>query len=218
MRVTVLAVAAALTLTVATGCADKPKHRDGTAAPAGSPAPSTSASAAPVEAPVGTVGSSTPPTGTPTSNGTTGATAPTACRVNQLAADIEQFIPPGKAGSSQDARVKLVNGGNRCTVSGYIGLQLFAGQEPRETKVTRINGAQETVTLDRGASAWVRIAWNFQPLPDEQGPEPVCEPRPTAAAVTLPGQTDPIRVNEEFGRVCWHGEVYVGPLTATRPS
>src|ERR1044071_7217489 len=103
MRVTALAVAAALTLMVATGCADKPKHDDGTAAPAGSP--SASAESTPTEStPAETAGPTTTPTGTQT---TAGNTTPARCQTNQLTGDIEQYAPPGQAGSTYQARVKL---------------------------------------------------------------------------------------------------------------
>jgi hypothetical protein len=215
MRVTVLAVAAALALTVATGCADKPEHQDGTAAPAGSPAPSTSASA-PEAAPVGTLGSSAPPTGTQANTGTNNA--PARCQTTQLTGDIEQYEPPGQAGSTYQARVKLTNTGNRCTISGYINIQLLANDAPRETKVTRVDGAAETVTLNKGDSAWAFIGWSFLPNADEQGTEPVCAPKPTGALVTPPGGSGSIRIAENFGVVCSHGEIFTRPVSATRPS
>jgi len=220
MRVTALAVAAALTLAVATGCAgNKPQHQDGAAGPAGLPTPSTTTSNSASAAPTGPAPSGTPATDTPVANGGTGtAGPPSRCKTSQLAVDIEQYTPPGKAGSEQDARVRLTNGGSRCTMSGYIGLQLFAGPQPRETKVVEANGPPQTVTIDRGQSAWAHIAWGFLPNADEQNVEPECGPRPTGAAVTPPGQTDSIRVTEEFGRVCHHGEVYMSPVTATRPA
>jgi hypothetical protein len=220
MRVTALAVAAVLTLAVATGCAgDKPKHQDGAAAPAGPQVPSTSSTTS--SPPAEPAGSSTPvPSGTTATNtqANTGATTPQPCRTGQLTADIEQYTPEGKAGSEQDARLRLTNGGNRCTLTGFARLQLFAGQEPRETKVVEFDGPAKTVTLDRGQSAWAHIAWRFQPMPDEQGVEPLCGPRPTSAAVTPPGQNESIRVTEDFRRVCWHGEVLVSPMSTTRPA
>jgi hypothetical protein len=81
---------------VATGCADKPKHQDGTAAPAGSPSASTENT--PIE--------STPPTESETSKAPTGTAtnagtnAPVKCQTNQLTGDIEQYEPPGQAGST----------------------------------------------------------------------------------------------------------------------
>ncbi|WP_203993092.1 DUF4232 domain-containing protein [Virgisporangium aurantiacum] len=212
MRVTALAVAAALTLMVATGCTDKPRHQDGTAAPAGSPSASTEGTppteSAPTEA-------STTPTGTPTN---VGANTPAKCQTNQLTGDIEQYAPPGQAGSSYQARVKLTNTGNRCTLAGYITLQLLANNEPRETKVTRSDGAVETVTLNRGDSAWALIVWTFRPNADEADTQPLCGPRATAALVTPPGASGSIRIAEEFGVVCAHGEIVTRPVSATRPS
>lgn len=213
MRVTVLAVAAALALTVATGCADKPRHEAGPAAPAGSPSTSTSA---PTEAtPTEATDPSTPPTGTQT---TTGNNTPARCQTSQLTGDIEQFAPPGQAGSSYQARVKLTNTGNRCTMSGYINLQLLANGQPRETNVKHSDGTTETVSLDRGDSAWALIVWTFRPNADEADTEPLCGPRPTAALVTPPGGSGSIRIAEEFGVVCAHGEVYTRPVSATRPA
>jgi hypothetical protein len=219
MRVTALAVAAVMTLAVATGCSgNKPRHQDGAAAPAGST--STSASA-PATATTPTQEASTPaPSGTTASNTTAGQanTGPTPkCRASQLDADIEQYTPAGKAGSEQDARVRLINSGDRCTITGYIGIKLLAGSQARETKITETNGPPKTVTLDRGQTAWAQIMWRFQPAPDEQDKEPICGARPTAASLTPPGQSESIRVDEQFGRVCNHGEIYMFPVTATRP-
>lgn len=215
MRVTALAVAAALTLAVAAGCTgNKPQHRDGEAAPAGTP--SVSSAPATSETPA-------PEASTPVASGTAGNTQANAggpaprCRVSQLDADIEQYVPEGKAGSTQDARVRFINSGDRCTMTGYIKIQLFAGQEPRETKVTESNGPPKTVTLARGQTAWAQIMWGFQPAPDEQDKEPVCGARPTAAALTPPGESQSVRVSEQFGRVCNHGEIFMSPVTATRP-
>jgi hypothetical protein len=217
MRVTVLAVAAALTLSVAAGCAgNKPQHRDGAAAPAGSPTQSATATAtATTPAPQ----SGTPaPTGTTIPNNTqTSSGPPPRCKSSQLAASLEEYIPAGKAGSTQDARVKLFNSGERCALSGYVKLQLFAGPEPRETKVVEANGPAKTVTLDRGQSAWAQIAWSFLPAADEQT-EPHCLPRATSVAVTPPGQSDSLRVTHPFRAVCQHGEIYMSPVSATRPA
>jgi len=198
---------------VATGCADKPEHKDGTAAPAGSP--STSASASTEATPTGTTGPSTTPTGTPTNAGNT---APAKCQTNQLTGDIEKFEPPGQAGSSYQARVKLTNTGDRCTMSGYVNLQLLANGGPRETKVTRSDGAVETVTLNRGDSAWALLVWTFSPNADEADTQPLCGPRATAALVTPPGGSGSIRIAEDFGVICAHGEIITRPVSATRPS
>ena len=212
MRVTALAVAAALALLVATGCADKPEHRDGTAAPAGTPTASTES--APTE--------STPvegtPTGTATNKTAAGTNAPARCQTNQLTGDIEKYEPAGQAGSTYQARVKLTNTGNRCTLAGYITLQLLANDQPRETKVTRSDAAVETVTLDKGDSAWALIVWTFRPNADEADTQPLCGPRATAAAVTPPGGSGSIRISEEFGVICAHGEIITRPVSATRPS
>jgi hypothetical protein len=215
MRVTVLAVAAALTLSVATGCAGKPRNDGGTAAPAGTPTASASAPASVEPAPTQSTDPSTPPTGTQTNAGNT---TPTKCQTSQLTGDIEQYAPPGQAGSSYQARVKLTNTGNRCTMSGYINIQLLANGSPRETKVTKSGDAAETVTLNKGDSAWAIIAWSFLPNADEQGTEPVCAPKATGALVTPPGGTGTIRIAEDFGVICSHGELYTRPVSATRPS
>jgi hypothetical protein len=213
MRVTPLAIAAVLTLAVATGCGgNKPQHQDGAAAPAGTPSagsPSATATTPPSQEPSGTPASSA-------TNTTQTNTTPQRCRTSQLAADIEQYTPAGKAGSTQDARVRLTNNGDRCSITGYVKLQLFAGSQPRETKVVESNGPPKTVFLDRGQSAWAQIAWSFLPAADEQQ-EPICSPRATSAAVTPPGQSDSIRVTEQFRAVCNHGEIYVSPVSATRP-
>src|SRR5688500_4302694 len=106
MRVTALAVAAALALTVATGCADQPRREAGPAVPAGSPSTSTSAPTEAIPTETATTDPGTSPTGTQT---TPGNNAPARCQTNQLTGDIEQFEPPGQAGSSYQARVKLTN-------------------------------------------------------------------------------------------------------------
>ena len=216
MRVTALAVAAALTLMVATGCADKPKHRDGTAAPAGSPSASTES------APTGTSPTESAPAETPTPSGTSSGTQTSTnttakCQTNQLTGDIEQYAPPGQAGSSYQARVKLTNTGNRCTMSGYLSIQLLANDQPRETNVKHSDGPNETVTLNKGDSAWTIIVWSFLPNADEDT-NPPCNPRATGALVTPPGGSGSIRIAEDFGVLCKHGEIYTRPVSATRPS
>lgn len=217
MRVTALAVAAALTLAVATGCAGtKPERQDGAAAPAGTPTQSAS-TPAPATTPTQEPSGSPTQSGTATGNTTqTNGNPPQRCRTGQLTADVEQYTPEGKAGSTQDARVKLSNTGDRCTLTGYVKLQLFAGTQARETRTVESNGPPRTVTLDRGQSAWAQISWSFLPAADEQT-EPYCSPRATAIAVTPPGQSDSIRVTEPFRAICQHGEIYMSPLSATRP-
>jgi hypothetical protein len=216
MRVTALAVAAALTLAVATGCAGtRPQHQDGAAAPAGTP----SASAGPVQEtpPAESTPSQSASASATTNNTQTNTnTTPQRCRTSQLAAAIEEYVPAGKAGSTQDARVKLSNNGERCTLTGYVKLQLFTGSAPRETRMVESNGPPKTVTLDRGQSAWAQVAWSYLPTDDEQV-EPYCSPRATSVAVTPPGQTESIRVTQAFRAVCNHGEIYASPVSATRP-
>jgi hypothetical protein len=211
MRVTALAVAA-LALAVSTGCASRPQHQDGSAAPAGSPGPSAPASAAPS----GTPTASAPATsGAPTTS--TGDTTPARCQISQITADIEQFERPGQSGASQSARVKFTNTGNSCTMSGYIGLQLLANGQPRETRLVHAGGPPQTVTLHKGGVAWALIDWMFTPDPDETDTDPICAPRPTGALVAPPGASGSIRVAEDFGTLCRHGQVYTSPVSTTRP-
>lgn len=218
----VLLAAAAVSLMVVSGCDDGPQRQPGTAAPAGVPAPS---------APARTPTPSRTATGTPdrpTGAATTGAHGPTApvgaatpgrCRARQLTGDIEQYVRPGQAGASQIARVRLTNTGSRCTMSGYIGIQLLdANGRPRETKLVRTGDAQERLTLDRGQSAWTLIDWMTTPGPDEDDSTPLCRPRPTAALVTPPGVTGAIHIDEDFRTVCRHGEIYLAPVSRTRPN
>jgi hypothetical protein len=218
MRV-VLATVVALSLAMAAGCGNGPQRQAGTAAPAGTPAPAVSEPALPAASESTAVADTTgAPTGSST-GGSTGAAAPGRCQAGQLTGDIEQFERPGQAGASQSARVRLTNTGARCTMSGYIGLQLLAADgQPRETSIVRTGGAPERLTLDRGQTAWALLDWMFTPNADEENTEPLCGPKPAAALVTPPGATGTIRITEDFGTVCRHGQVYTSPVTATRPT
>lgn len=205
MRVTALAVAAVLALTVATGCTGRPEHQSGAAVPAGSPAPSTTSTrtaAAPTETKSPSATTSTPAN-----------TTPARCRTDQLTGDIEQYEPPGQAGSAYQARVKLTNTGVRCTMSGYIDIRLLSNGQPRETTVTRSGRATETVTLDRGDSAWTKIVWVFVPGNNENS----CDPRVTGARIVPPGGGGALEIDETLGQVCEHGGVLVSPVSASKP-
>ena len=216
MRVVLLAVAA-LSLAAATGCSNGPQRQEGAAAPAGAPTPSVSESALPaVSSP--TVTSPTNASTRGATGSSTGVAAPGRCQASQLTGDIEQFERPGQAGASQSARVRLTNKGARCTMSGYIGLQLLANGKPRETSLVHAGGSPKRLTLDRGQTAWALIDWMFTPDPDEQDTEPMCAPKPTAALVTPPGVAGTIRITENFGTLCRHGEIYTSSVTTTRPS
>jgi hypothetical protein len=52
---------------------------------------------------------------------------------------------------------------------------------------------------------------------DELDGSPPCAPQPIAARVTAPGETVSMRVVVNFGQVCAHGEIFVGPMSPTRP-
>jgi hypothetical protein len=58
----------------------------------------------------------------------------------------------------------------------------------------------------------------FTPDAEEENTEPLCAPKPVAALVTPPGAAGTIRITEDFGAVCRHGEVYTSPVTTARPS
>jgi len=200
--------AAGLSLALVAGCTSGPQRQPGVAAPAGQASPSASE-----------------PGGSPTSSssaspdpGPTGVNAPGQCRADQLTGDIEQYERPGQAGASQLARLGLTNVGARCTMSGYVGLQLLAANgQPRETGVTHVGGPAELVTLDPGRTAWALIVWMFTPSPDEEDTVPLCGPRPTAALVTPPGASGTVRITEDFGTVCRHGAVDTNAVSLTRP-
>jgi hypothetical protein len=130
--------AAGLSLALAAGCTSGPQRQPGVAAPAGQASPSASE-----------------PGGSPTSSssaspdpGPTGVNAPGHVPGRPAHGDIEQYERPGQAGASQLARLGLTNVGARCTMSGYVGLQLLAANgQPRETGVThcrRPSGACHT--------------------------------------------------------------------------
>ena len=214
MRV-VLATVVALSLAMAAGCGHGPQRQAGAAAPAGTPAPVVSAPTLPAASESTAVADTTgAPSGTSAS-----AAAPGRCQAGQLTGDIEQFERPGQAGASQSARVRLTNTGARCTMSGYIGLQLLtADGQPRETSIVRTGSSPERLTLNRGQTAWALIDWMFTPNADEANTEPLCGPKPATALVTPPGVTGTIRITEDFGTVCRHGQVYTSPVTATRPT
>jgi len=217
MRVVLLAVAA-LSLAAATGCSNGPQRQEGAAAPAGAPTPSVSESALPAASTPTATSPASGRTGGPT-GGPTSVAAPGRCQAKQLKGDIEQFERAGHAGSEQAARVRLTNTGARCTMSGYLGMQLLAANgQPRETSVVHGGSSPKRVTLGRGETAWAEFGWVFMPDPDEENTEPLCGPKPTAALVTPPGVSGTIRITENFGRLCQHGEIYVFPVTATRPA
>jgi hypothetical protein len=212
MRVTALAVAAAaLALTVATGCSGTPEHQDGSAAPAGSPAPSSTTST--TTDPTTATSATTP---TPNGTGTTPANNTTAakCTPGQLSGDIEQYSPPGQAGGSHQARLKLTNTGARCTMNGYVEVRLLSNGQVRPTRVTHTSGSYDPVTLNRGDSAWMIMVWFSTPGGDEQS----CAPLVTGALITPPGASGEVEVAENIGQVCGHGNVQITALTATRPS
>lgn len=212
MRALALAVAAALTLTMATGCADRPRHDAGPAAPAGTPAGSESVSPTTSAAPAAETASPEP-----TSTGTT-TTTTARCQTSQLSGSLELYEPPGQAGSTYQARVKLTNNGDNCTMSGFVDVRLLADGQPRETKVTRRNAPGQTVTLGKGDVAWVGFSWIFSPDADEADKQPLCGPRATGALVTPPGSSTPLRVTGNIGVVCRHGEIDLNPITKVRPS
>ncbi len=227
MRVAVMAVGVAVAAVA--GCG--PVRQDGDAAPAGAARGSGGAPAA--ATPTGAAASASAGRSTPADTGGAasasagrsspadagGAAAPGPCRTGQLRGDIEQFEPPGQAGSEQDAWLSLFNTGPRCTLSGFVGLQLLtADGQPRETRVTRSPDKPARVVLATGDTAWTLLVWSFMPHPDEADTEPLCGPKADAVQVTPPNQSDGLRIVENIRVICNHGEIFLRPLTATRPT
>jgi hypothetical protein len=161
-------------------------------------------------------------TPTPTTTGTTAlpaGAAVTRCETSDLRARLDPYTPPGRAGGSQSAGLGLTNIGDRpCSMVGYPSLQLLdAAGQPRETSVVRAGGKPVRVRVEPGGTAWSVIEWMFTPHPDEENTEPLCAPAPTQARVTPPGESASLLVRADFGRVCRHGEIYVGAMSRTDP-
>ena len=141
------------------------------------------------------------------------------CTTAQLQVDLDQFVWPGQAGSSQAAELGLTNKSSEpCAVSGYPGLRLVGAQDrPMPTDVTRTDGELKEVTLQPGETAWSSLAWRFTPNWDEEA-SPMCGGRMFGLLVTPPDETTEIREYAMLGHVCDHGSLYVKPLQAQRPS
>jgi hypothetical protein len=202
---------AVLALALLGGCKPDVQQVGGDAAPAGSVSqtalPSTAAAA-----------SAQAPSTTPAAS----ASQAKPCQTLKLSGEIDPFAAAGAAGGQHTAALGLTNTGPvACTMTGYPNLQLLAfNDKPRATKVTHSSdsGARPvTVTLAPGQRAWTTIAWFFTPSADEADQEPPCAPQPIAARVTPPGEHVSLRIAGDFGRVCGHGQIFVGPMSLTRP-
>lgn len=205
---------AMLALTLVAACTPGVQQVDGDAAPAG----------APTQTPLPTTPAAVPSTQAPSSSARVGPASPTVkrCRTTNLSGEIDPYAASGAAGGQHTAALGLTNTGSvPCTLTGYPDLQLLAfNDKPRATKVTRSsndNGPPATVTIAPGERAWTAIAWFFMPSADETDKEPLCAPQPIAARVTPPGEAVSVRVAGDFGPVCAHGQVFVGPMSLTRP-
>lgn len=140
------------------------------------------------------------------STGKSGSSGPERCHTSMLAASLAQ----GHPGAGQRyAELTLRNtSGTTCTVYGYPGLE-FAGDGgsalPTDVQWTAAPGPS-TVRLAPDESTTTTLHWGV--VSTGTGPAGGdCEPTPSALRVTPPDETDVLRLQWDYGRVCGNGHV-----------
>lgn len=157
-----------------------------------------------------TTTSSTTTSSTPTTTTTT--TAPdTTCKTSNLAAKLNEGSPG--AGQRYATLVFTNNGGQPCTMVGFIGMQLRgSGGSTLPTNVVRnADVPTMTVTLAPNESAFTMLHWGIVAGAGEPNDAP-CQPTPTQVEITPPNETDFLVQPWTFGEVCQQGMIDVDTM------
>jgi Protein of unknown function (DUF4232) len=140
-----------------------------------------------------------------------------ACRTSQLHGSFARL----DAGAGQRyVPLVLTNvAKDQCSISGYPSLQLAAVDgRGIPTEVVQIDtGSVTRLTISPGHRASSLLHWIGIPLNDEAQTGP-CEPTPVRAAITPPGEVQPLSVKWSFDAVCGHGQIEARPMQAGVPS
>lgn len=145
-----------------------------------------------------------------TSPAAAGGSDARACRTKNM---VVRLGRPSSAMFQEGTMIELVNTGEACTVSGYLGLRLLdaGGASMTTTVKQRHDATAAPVKLARGARAYALLVWNKY---EDQGT--VCRPYPASIAVSLPGETATVTapwLSGDEGSVC-QGALSVGVLRA----
>lgn len=151
---------------------------------------------------------------TSSTTSTTTTTAPdTTCQVSQLAAQLTEGSPG--AGQRYATLVFTNNGGQPCTMLGFIGMQLRGmGGATLPTNVVRNSSVpSSTVTLAPGAKAFTVLHWGAVASGNEPTNGP-CQPTPNQVQITPPNNTSFLVQPWTFGEVCQQGQIDVNAMQA----
>lgn len=111
------------------------------------------------------------------------------------------------AAGNRYAKLVVTNTGSApCTLYGYGGFQLVAGDGTKLPTSTRRDEPPEPslVVLAPGTTAAKNLHWGVVPTGSEPVDQP-CQPEPRTAQVIPPDETQPFTVDWPFGPVCAAG-------------
>jgi uncharacterized protein DUF4232 len=170
-------------------------------------------------------GSGTPPAASPSGSATVpaspeasaaGTVAGTRCHTGDLAGHVEGH---GEGAGQRYAALGLTNvTRSPCTVYGYPGLQLVdASGAPLRTMAQRDQTQPPTLlTVQPQQTVWTVLHWTVVPADDEAAN--FCAPNPKQLRVIPPDETTQLSMAFDYGPVCQHGTISVGPFRTQRPA
>ena len=145
-----------------------------------------------------------------------GAAAGTRCHTGGLSGHVEGH---GEGAGQRYAALGLTNTtGSPCTIYGYPGLQLVDGSGAAlPTQAQRDQAQSPTLlTVQPQQTVWATLHWTVVPADDEA--TTFCAPNPKQLRVIPPDETTQLSMAFDYGPVCQHGTVTVGPFRTQRPA